>query len=84
MIGLNRPTRLDCLHKFEVKAGVTYLMKGGVPHAIGAGCLLIEVREPTDYTIRTERTTPRGLSAATVPFTLSGRLRLIRFHGPVP
>ena len=55
---------LNCLHKFEVKAGDTFLIKGGVPHAIGAGCLLVEVQEPTDYTIRTERTTPRGLPVA--------------------
>lgn len=55
------PEMLGCLHKFEVKPGDTFLIKGGVPHAIGAGCFLVEVQEPTDYTIRTERTTPRGL-----------------------
>ena len=55
---------LDCLHKFEVKAGETFLIKGGVPHAIGAGCFLVEVQEPTDYTIRTERITPRGVPVA--------------------
>lgn len=58
------PAMLGCLHKFEVKPGDTFLIKGGVPHAIGAGCLLVEVQEPTDYTIRTERTTPKGLPVA--------------------
>lgn len=52
---------LDCLHKFPVKAGDTYLIEGGIPHAIGAGCFLIEIQEPTDYTVRTERVTPQGL-----------------------
>ena len=40
------------------------LIKGGVPHAIGSGCLLMEIQEPTDYTIRTERVTPGGLRVA--------------------
>lgn len=57
----NIPAMLGCMHKFPVKAGETYLIKGGVPHAIGCGCLLIEIQEPTDYTIRIERITPKGL-----------------------
>lgn len=51
---------LECLNKIKVKAGETYLVKGGVPHAIGSGCLILEVQEPTDYTIRVEKTTPSG------------------------
>ena len=31
-----------------------------MPHAIGSGCFLIEIQEPTDYTLRVERTTVRG------------------------
>lgn len=57
----NIPAMLDCLHRFEVKPGDTFIIHGGVPHAIGAGCLLIEIQEPTDYTVRTERITPSGL-----------------------
>ncbi len=53
---------LGCLHKFYVNEGDVYLIEGGLPHAIGAGCFLIEVQEPTDYTIRTERKTPSGLT----------------------
>jgi mannose-6-phosphate isomerase len=41
-----------------------FLVEGGVPHAIGSGCLLIEIQEPTDYTLRVERTTPRGMVLA--------------------
>lgn len=55
---------LDCLHKIPVQAGETYLIQGGVPHAIGAGCFLTEIQEPTDYTIRVEKTTPSGLTIA--------------------
>ena len=58
------PAMLSCLHKFPVNPGETYLIRGGVPHAIGAGCLLIEIQEPTDYTVRTERITPNGLHIA--------------------
>lgn len=54
------PEMLDCLHRFEVHNGDTFLIEGGIPHAIGAGCFLMEIQEPTDYTIRVERTTPSG------------------------
>ena len=53
-------TMLSLLNKIPVKSGDTYLISGGVPHAIGAGCLLIEIQEPTDYTVRVERITPSG------------------------
>ena len=60
----NIPEMLDCLHKIEVQKGDTYIIRGGVPHGIGAGCFLVEVQEPTDYTVRTERTTPSGLAVS--------------------
>jgi len=55
------PGMLNCMHKFPVKKGETVIINGGVPHAIGAGCFLTEIQEPTDYTIRIERTTESGL-----------------------
>ncbi len=58
------PAMLGCLHKFEVQPGETYLIRGGIAHAIGAGCLLVEIQEPTDFTVRTERITPAGLTIA--------------------
>ena len=58
------PGMLACLHRFEVNVGDTVLIEGGVPHAIGAGCFLVEIQEPTDYTIRVERTTPSGFAVA--------------------
>lgn len=58
------PAMLDCLHKVEVRTGDTFIIRGGVPHGIGAGCFLVEIQEPTDYTVRTERITPSGLAVA--------------------
>ncbi len=52
---------LNCLHKIEVKSGDAFMIYGGVPHAIGSGCFLMEVQEPTDYTMRVEKITPSGL-----------------------
>ncbi|MRI00502.1 mannose-6-phosphate isomerase [Kriegella sp. EG-1] len=52
---------LSCLHKIEVNPGDAYMIYGGVPHAIGSGCFLMEVQEPTDYTMRVEKVTPGGL-----------------------
>ncbi|WP_168123517.1 type I phosphomannose isomerase catalytic subunit [Paenibacillus sp. HB172176] len=49
------------LHKVPLREGEVFLIEGGVPHAIGSGCLIIEIQEPTDLTLRTERTTPRGM-----------------------
>ena len=49
------PTMLSYLNRVPVEVGDTILVRGGVPHAIGAGCILVEIQEPTDYTLRTER-----------------------------
>ena len=51
----------NALHRIEVQPGDVILLEGGVPHAIGEGCFLLEIQEPTDYTLRVERTTPRGM-----------------------
>lgn len=53
---------LDAMHRFEVEAGQTILVSGGMPHAIGAGCFLLEIQEPSDYTMRTEKTTLAGVT----------------------
>lgn len=52
---------LDCMHRIEISPGDVILVEGGVPHAIGKGCYLVEVQEPTDFTLRAERVTPSGL-----------------------
>ncbi len=52
---------INSMHKFEVEPGDVFLVEGGIPHAIGPGCLMIEIQEPTDYTIRVEKSTPSGM-----------------------
>lgn len=51
---------LEAMHRFEVTKGDTILVTGGTPHAIGAGCFLLEIQEPSDYTMRTEKVTVAG------------------------
>lgn len=58
------PGMLQAMERFDVAPGDTVLIEGGMPHAIGPGCFLMEIQEPTDYTIRVERTTPSGFAVA--------------------
>ena len=53
---------LECLHRFPVKAGELWFVDGGVPHAIGGGCLMIELQEPSDLMVIPERVTPSGVA----------------------
>ncbi len=45
---------LDSLNKVPVAPGDTVLVPAGVPHAIGAGITLVELQEPTDFSILLE------------------------------
>lgn len=51
---------INALHRFPIKPGDIFFIESGMPHALGAGCFLLEVQEPTDLTFRVERTTPEG------------------------
>ena len=51
---------LDCLHRVPVKTGDFVFVDGGVPHAIGAGCFMVELQEPSDLMVVAERFTPSG------------------------
>ena len=51
---------LSCLHRFSVKKGDCIFIPGGLPHAIGGGCLMIELQEPSDLMVIPERKTPSG------------------------
>ena len=39
----------------DVNVGDIWLIRAGLIHAIGAGCTIVEVQEPTDFTIQPER-----------------------------
>ncbi len=43
------------LNRIPVNVGDVYFIPAKAVHAIGAGCLILEVQEPTDFTIQPER-----------------------------
>jgi mannose-6-phosphate isomerase len=43
-----------CFDKIPVRPGDTYLVPGGVPHALGEGIFLVEIQEPSDLVVRFE------------------------------
>lgn len=45
---------ISMLNKISVKPGDLFLIPGKAIHAIGQNCLLLEVQEPTDFTIQPE------------------------------
>ncbi len=51
---------LSLLHKLPVKKGDFVFVDGGVPHAIGRGCFMVELQEPSDLMVVHERVTPSG------------------------
>ena len=38
-------------HRIEVSVGDAFFIGGGVPHALGEGCFVLEVQEPSDITL---------------------------------
>lgn len=42
------------VNRVPVQTGDVFFVDAGVIHAIGAGCMILEVQEPTDYTIQPE------------------------------
>jgi mannose-6-phosphate isomerase len=46
--------QVGALNRIAVHPGDVYLVPAGVPHAIGAGVFMIEVQEPTDFTVNIE------------------------------
>ena len=45
----------EVLQKYPVKKGDVYFIPAGMVHSIGKGCLILEIQEPTDFTIQPER-----------------------------
>ncbi len=51
---------LEMLHRIPVREGDFVFVDGGVPHAIGGGCFMVELQEPSDLMVVAERVTPSG------------------------
>lgn len=51
----NEEVLLPLLNRIPVKEGDVFLIPAKAVHAIGAGCLILEVQEPTDFTVQPER-----------------------------
>ncbi len=49
------PGQVACLNRIAVCPGEAYLVTGRTPHAIGSGVFMIEVQQPSDLVIHTER-----------------------------
>jgi mannose-6-phosphate isomerase len=47
----DREKLLDSLNRITVKPGDVLYVPAGVPHAIGGGALIVELQEPTDFSI---------------------------------
>lgn len=44
----------EFVNKVSVKPGDVFFVPAGVIHAIGAGCLMLEAQEPSDFTVQPE------------------------------
>ena len=51
---------LEMLHRISVAPGDFVFVDGGMPHAIGGGCFMVELQEPSDLMVVAERFTPSG------------------------
>ncbi len=50
----------ESLHKVPVREGDVFFIPSGMPHAIGSGCMIAEIQEPTDITFRVEKISRPG------------------------
>ena len=50
----DRDAFLEIMQEVPVKPGDLWLIPAGTMHAIGAGCLLLEIQEPTDFVVSPE------------------------------
>ena len=51
---LDKDAMTSVVNRIPVKSGDVFFVDAGVIHAIGAGCLILEIQEPTDFTIQPE------------------------------
>ncbi|MDL2223296.1 class I mannose-6-phosphate isomerase [Bacteroidales bacterium OttesenSCG-928-M11] len=49
---LNKGTFINCLKKYQVQKGDAFFLPAGCVHAIGSGCFIAEIQQPSDITYR--------------------------------
>jgi mannose-6-phosphate isomerase len=59
---------IGVLHRVPVRAGDVVYVRAGLPHAIGGGVFMVELQEPTDYSIMLERRAPNYTFSAKESF----------------
>lgn len=52
--GQDRGAMLNAVHRLPVRVGDSVLVPAGVPHAVGEGVFLVELQEPTDFSVLLE------------------------------
>jgi mannose-6-phosphate isomerase len=77
----------DCLNRFETSDGDFFFLPARTVHALGTGCLLVEVQQTSDITFRVSDWGRMGLDGKPRPLHVSESLATIDFsksdHGPV-
>ena len=76
----------QALNKLAVAPGDMYIIRAGMPHAIGPGVFMVEVQEPTDWVVSAERQIGEVLLSEQAAFMGVGidlALAAFDFDGPV-
>jgi len=74
------------LNRVPVAPGDLYILRAGVPHAIGPGVFMVEVQEPTDWVVSAEFQVGQvrlSQKAALMGLDLDTALDVFQFDGPV-
>ncbi len=72
-----------CCHKIHPKPGDMFFVDAGVPHAVGPGCFLVEVQEPSDITVGV-RKLPEGTSPEEQAYHRARQLGAYQYGGGRP
>lgn len=76
---------LSMLNRLPVKKGDCVFVEGGVPHAIGEGCFMAEVQEPSDLMGVVEKKTPSGRELADIKLHggigFENMLKMFKYEG---
>lgn len=72
------------LNRFKVSRGECYYIPAGTVHAIGAGCLVLEVQENSDITYRVYDYGRRGKDGNPRPLHIESALEAANFNAYIP